>query len=286
MKKYLACGTRTLPYQLVAIVVASLLSAAYSAKAENVTPCPWGGKNCGIWVPDDIPGGTPGGGGGRGVLYRHQNEDMSGRGRGTSKKDPPSQNNSQIPCEGEAGVTGHPVIVMTGEKIKSEPDFDGEGLYGLGLTRIYRSQHPSGTLFGPNWLSSLDVPKLVFSDSTTINSYSGSFTYWENITLTRPDGTVYRYAGIPVDSDGRTPGVNYLVATTTDAANTGIIRRRSGNETYELRQDKKIYLYGRNGTLQSIYDNVTGKKSYSELFRLVAVPLPSVAVVAINLSLP
>lgn len=50
----------------------------------------------------------------------------------------PSENNSEIPC---SGLTDKPVVVTTGEKYKVEEDFSGQGLYGIGLTRTYRSKN-------------------------------------------------------------------------------------------------------------------------------------------------
>ena len=46
-------------------------------------------------------------------------------------------------------VTPNPVIVATGEKIKSAPDFAAAGRYGLGLEGIYRSKNAMDSLFGP-----------------------------------------------------------------------------------------------------------------------------------------
>lgn len=241
-------------FLLIWVAVAALAFAAIPADAFEATqrvevhgdPCPpdrdWLSAKCGdsLYFTLNDDRGAPGGSGG-------------------GAASPPSNNNSKIPCKG-AGLTGRPVIVTTGEKIKSEPDFNGWGLYGLGLTRTYRSMHPSGTLFGPNWLSTLDMPKLVLSNSTTVRTYAGNFTYWKNITLTHPDGTAYRYTGWPVDTDGLTPGVNYVVGATMNsgAASTGVITWDSANGTYELTQDKKIYSYGGDGLPQSVFDSITG----------------------------
>lgn len=212
-------------------------------------PCPinrdWFSTRCGdsIYNPINEDHGTFGGGG--------------SSGGGSTVENPSSENNSKIPCL-DAGLTNNPVIVTTGEKIKFEEDFKAEGMYGLVLTRTYRSMHPTGQLFGPNWLSSLDVTKLAFSNSTTARSTAGNFTYWKNVTITQPDGTAYRYTGWPIDTDGSTPGVNYMVGGTGGAAGTGILMWDSSSGIYQLNQDKKTYSYGADGSLRSIYDNVTG----------------------------
>lgn len=53
--------------------------------------------------------------------------------------------------------TCHPVIIKTGEKNSTESDFSSRGLYGLALSRTYRSSLPAGQLFGTGWVSNLEV---------------------------------------------------------------------------------------------------------------------------------
>ncbi len=72
--------------------------------------------------------------------------------------DPPLSNNQSPPhknCESDSTgtsspVTGNPVILATGEKFVEEPDFASPKLYGLGLSRTYRSATLGG-MFGPQW---------------------------------------------------------------------------------------------------------------------------------------
>ncbi len=71
------------------------------------------------------------------------------------------------------------MVIATGEKVKNESDFASFGLYGLSLTRTYRSVNTNGTLFGPNWPSSLDAPTLTrtgYPVSTTYGSRVSSVT--------------------------------------------------------------------------------------------------------------
>jgi len=247
MKSYLEYLIHMPLYYRIAISLVCVILTAQLAEAETVPACPGVATNCGITRHHNDGGSNPPppppsrgnlGGGGGGSRSPGQYNDVPARGSPKPKAKPTSENNSEIPCE--AGVTAHPVIVTTGEKIKSEPDFDGNGLYGIGLTRMYRSKHASGTLFGPNWLSNLDAPKLALSNPTTVRVLRGTFTYYKNITLTNFDGSAYRYTGIPFDTDGSTPGVRYVVGTTTGAASTGVITRENGSNSYELTQDKKI----------------------------------------------
>lgn len=53
-----------------------------------------------------------------------------------------------------------PVVIATGEKYKVETDFTAVNEYSFSLQRTYRSMFGSGTLFGANWMSNLDVPAL------------------------------------------------------------------------------------------------------------------------------
>ena len=53
--------------------------------------------------------------------------------------------------------TKNPVLIATGEKHKTEVDFQAAGPYSLSLARTYRSKHAEGNLFGAHWLSNLDA---------------------------------------------------------------------------------------------------------------------------------
>ena len=89
-----------------------------------------------------------------------------GPGRG-QLAEPESENNSAADeCSAEKPVTGNPVVISTGEKLLPQTDFQAGGDYGLGLHRRYRSLNASGTMFGPQWMSNFDYPRLTY-DSTT-----------------------------------------------------------------------------------------------------------------------
>ncbi|WP_170304256.1 RHS repeat-associated core domain-containing protein [Duganella radicis] len=88
---------------------------------------------------------------------------------------PNAQNNSGLTdplCPGKKAIpttsptTPNPVVIATGEKFKLETDFVATSPSGLSLERTYRSQHKAGSLFGPNWLSGIEQPSLVFYSYT------------------------------------------------------------------------------------------------------------------------
>jgi len=108
---------------------------------------------------------------------------------------PASRNNSNKEPDSACKSTVNPVVIATGEKHKEEPDFRTGGLYDLSLIRTYRGQHASGSLFGPNWLSSL-APARVQLGALYKEDWA-----WDSIpstiTFTDADGTsfLYTYTG-------------------------------------------------------------------------------------------
>ena len=141
--------------------------------------------------------------------------------------------------------------MTTGEKYKEEADFAGQGLYPMGLTRKYRSKNAVGTLFGPNWMSNLDIPRLTFGGEFT--NWAGHQMYRE-VTLTEADGTKYFY-NVGFIDDGNGLSANYSVAS---AASTGTLVW-DANVGYTLYKGKKEYLYDHGGYLHSISDYVSGE---------------------------
>lgn len=84
-----------------------------------------------------------------------------------------------------------PVILATGEKVKAETDISVYGSYKLGLTRTYRSQTPTGYMFGVGWLSDYDYPRLLTSGCFRSQDYVGCIP--TQVTVTFPDGARYTY---------------------------------------------------------------------------------------------
>lgn len=117
---------------------------------------------------------------------------------------PPSsdKNSHKTNCEDSGGgpnnispATGMPVIIATGEKVKDEVDFQGGGLYPLGLTRHYHGFSTQfGTLFGSKWASSYDY-HLIFSGSDCASPVpvTGPACFPHTITFNTPDGS-FTYA--------------------------------------------------------------------------------------------
>ena len=107
------------------------------------------------------------------------------------KDTPPSKNNDK---KTDCNTTKLPVIIATGEKVKTETDFAGEGLYPLGLARQYHGfGSQTALMFGNNWTSSYeyhlyalgcdhdttgDFPKTVCIPHTyELDTPNGSFVY-------------------------------------------------------------------------------------------------------------
>lgn len=105
---------------------------------------------------------------------------------------PPTQQNTDIPCD---GTTSSPVIIATGEKIKSEADFVSSGAYGLSLSRFYRSNGATSGMFGSKWLSGYDVPTMQITNYNCVPPYPGDacVSVPSRLIYTEPNGTKYAY---------------------------------------------------------------------------------------------
>jgi YD repeat-containing protein len=191
--------------------------------------------------------------GGRGGGHR---DSGGGGGGGAVKEKPVKEKPAAVADSKTESKTCNPVLVMTGEKYKDELDFQSSGMYGLSLIRTYRSKNTGGTLFGPNWLSSLDFPKLTLESS--FKNWAGRQMY-RSVTLTQPDGTKYRYTVGYID-DGNGASANYSVRS---AASMGemVYEASSG---YTVNIGNKTYLYDAGGYITSIADGITGEVRYFE----------------------
>jgi len=105
---------------------------------------------------------------------------------GDKAKQPPDseQNTKPVNC------SPNPVVLATGEKLKTEPDFSANSLYGISLTRTYRSQHATGTVFGAHWTSSLDSSKVSYNLTNCIR-LEESVCMPRNATVVNADGSTY-----------------------------------------------------------------------------------------------
>jgi len=175
----------------------------------------------------------------------------------------PSTGNSDISCgtaKKASPVSAHPVVIATGEKLLPESDFQAGGEYGLGLRRTYRSMHAYGSLFGPQWLSNFDYPKLVIEGQACSRD---KVCVPRTATLTDSDGArfVYRLVSATATEDGVyvydvRPGASG--AATVDA---GVLILTTG-APWELIRGKTTYVY--NGPyLDSITDPLGAVTSFS-----------------------
>jgi Domain of unknown function (DUF6531) len=168
-----------------------------------------------------------------GIQGRHGN----GKGLSSSASntaDPAALDSSEVNC---SQTTGNPVVIATGEKVKTETDFVSRGLYGFGVVRTYRSKNTSSTaLFGPNWPSNLDGMRLSWSGANC-QPGDGPYCYPRSAVLTEVNGAKYEYKQ-PLNVDGyrvynsASKGVLYYVGSARLAGNwnfraepTGSIRR-------------------------------------------------------------
>lgn len=89
-------------------------------------------------------------------------------------------------------TTTNPVIIATGEKVKPETDFIAQGLYAIELTRTYRSKNSTSNVFGPNWPSSFDAIRLLYSTQSC--RMIDNVCYPLSATATEPNGAQYKYS--------------------------------------------------------------------------------------------
>jgi len=119
-----------------------------------------------------IPGNFGGSGGAVGAVGGEKGGAGPSNPAGKKQAPPKTTNNSPTnSCgnsgEGNAGggttpVSGHPVVLATGEKLLHETDFISPKLNGLSLRRTYRSRGASG-IFGSNWTSNYDYSPISWS---------------------------------------------------------------------------------------------------------------------------
>ncbi|MDQ1923145.1 RHS repeat-associated core domain-containing protein [Massilia pseudoviolaceinigra] len=183
----------------------------------------------------------------------------SDKGGGPLKAAPPSQGNSNKESEQDCKTTANPVVLATGEKVATESDFESQGLYGLSLTRTYRSQHAEGTLFGKHWLSTLDTPRLTYA--ACFKPHQDFDCVPQRITHIAENGTAieYKYSGHGplIEQDWLWLPSDQKRAISPDA-------RATPEKPPAKRPDEYYYHYGKGSTLAKITfkprENVTLQK--------------------------
>lgn len=178
-----------------------------------------------------------------------------GAGPGSSDPSPNNQQNApakdnakaENPCDsngkGKNPTTGNPVIIATGEKVKTEVDFVSSGLYGLSLSRHYRSMpatYGANGMFGPKWFSSLSTLKLMTAGQVN-NPDWGLIP--QSVNIWNADGSREHYQLISSASDP------FLY--TTGSANGGTLEYLP-NYGYLLTKGQTVYFYADDGYLQSV----------------------------------
>jgi YD repeat-containing protein len=183
----------------------------------------------------------------------------------TLKAKPKSEQNSNKKSEEDSKSTRNPVVIATGEKHKTEPDFAGLGKYGLSLERTYRSMQATGALFGPNWLSTLDGLQL--QPGVSFRPRSNWPTIPRTVTVIDPDGTKFTYDYRPMAGPGSAldgPGTvdeteepdvpESFAYRSRDAAATGQLTYSPG-EGWSLKKEKKVYVFNQARRLARVVDD-------------------------------
>lgn len=111
--------------------------------------------------------------------------------KGNTEKGKTGCNGNSSTSTGASESGSNPVKLSTGEKFQDEDDFTSYRQWGLSLTRTYRSQEATGTLFGPNWSSSIDYRSLQKTGCAV--TVDGQPCAPVSATLTLPDGSRYQY---------------------------------------------------------------------------------------------
>ena len=156
------------------------------------------------------------------------------------RSDPrPSDNSRTGDCQNP--MTGQPVVIATGEKIKPEADFVSNGLYGLSLARTYRSGYSGAGMFGAHWWPSLVYPKLGLIgciNDPDFGCVPSSVQVWQ------PDGSndVYRHV----------TGTSSPYQYTASGAASGGTLVYDVNLSFTLSRERKTLTYSKTGYLQTV----------------------------------
>ncbi|WP_167080877.1 RHS repeat-associated core domain-containing protein [Massilia aquatica] len=187
----------------------------------------------------------------RGGFYMSRYSTMSDSGT-PLRTAPGAVNESNMESEQSCKTTANPVVLATGEKTKAEVDFEAEGIYAISLQRTYRSQNAQGTLFGKNWLSSLDPQKLV---NSTCHKQKPDFDCVpKNITHVTETGTmvVYHYSRPgPIVHEGKRPNEYYYFTGSGGELNKIVYKPR---ENIDLVTNGLTYVFSQNSVLQHVRD--------------------------------
>jgi RHS repeat-associated protein len=172
-------------------------------------------------------------------------ENGGGSGGDTSKST--STNNTSIETCSDAKSSGNPsstapVILATGEKIKTEHDILANGIRNLSLDRTYRSASTTTNMFGSRWQSTYDYPVLKTYGCVKYSDYPNQ-CFPTSIVMTLPNGATYTYT--PTGTEIESYQVN-------GSADMGTLQY-APYQNYSVHIGSKTYIYSSsNKTIQSI----------------------------------
>jgi RHS repeat-associated protein len=167
---------------------------------------------------------------------------------------PASKDNSSVGSDDKTSC--NPVLLSTGEKLLGQDDFSSRGLYGLDLTRTYRSRSATGTMFGPNWLSNWDGPKV--SRSPGQNCDSDGICTPIFAVITEADGSRFSYTQ---DATSLELGIQNRYRVNGSALK-GRLTYIYSNRGWTLSKAGKNYSFDSSGYLTAINGN-GGERLYS-----------------------
>jgi RHS repeat-associated protein len=153
---------------------------------------------------------------------------------------PKPENDIDDNCKA-APTTPNPVVIGTGEKVKDEFDFTGAGVYGIGLTRSYRSVNSFAFMFGSNWNSSIEFRPLNISyDGCEQNLDYGCLA--TVVAVVDTDGATRKYyrptEEVSLYYENKAEPINYF--------------EHWPNGNWVLSQGARIFTYSNAGYIQSI----------------------------------
>lgn len=163
-----------------------------------------------------------------------------------------AQKNTDIKCQPDNPGTSMPVVIATGEKYKSESDFSTGSQYGFSLGRTYRSKQAVGTLFGPNWLSSIDVPTLKFTFSGCIKMPNGDCVP-HSIVFVDSSGAEFTYTRGAYEGEHEHPYIG----------RDGSFILYEYGQSWTLYGNQGTYRYSNSGKILSASENLRSPRTYT-----------------------
>jgi YD repeat-containing protein len=153
------------------------------------------------------------------------------------KEEPDSKENTDPNC-GKNPTKGNPVILATGEKLLEQQDVVAHGLYGLTLSRTYRSKGTLAGQFGPKWTFDLGVP--------SVGGYGGCYNH--PVFGCIPQSAQVRFPGGGVYTYTRTGTLTYTIPGFSSMGTVNYIPEEGWSFTHQ----KRSYFYSLNGYAETV----------------------------------